>query len=265
MLQGPIRVIDWHFRFRGRHIHKYCHFFLFESPEGEPRPQAGRGHHRLPVARARGGARALSYDNARGVLKRAGEMVRTLVAVGAGRSRPPAERPGTGLTVAAIAAAAREPRRPARAAAHAAQGRPRSRDLPHAGRAAPAARAPAGRRGRPRARRRRGCPSSPRSRRAFPGFPVVAYGAVPSRRRRAAARLPAPRGGRRGGRGRRRSDRGRHGRCAARSRAERRRALADAPRMLRLTEPLQQARVGPAAWARSSGRSARARSPGGSR
>ena len=29
----------------------------------------------------------LSYDNARGVLKRAGEMVRTLVAVGAGRGR----------------------------------------------------------------------------------------------------------------------------------------------------------------------------------
>jgi hypothetical protein len=28
----------------------------------------------------------LSYDNARGVLKRAGEMVRTLVAVGAGRA-----------------------------------------------------------------------------------------------------------------------------------------------------------------------------------
>ena len=37
VLQGPIRVIDWHFRFRGRHIHKYCHFFLFESPDGEPR------------------------------------------------------------------------------------------------------------------------------------------------------------------------------------------------------------------------------------
>ena len=39
VLQGPIRVIDWHFRFRGRHIHKYCHFFLFESPEGEPVPR----------------------------------------------------------------------------------------------------------------------------------------------------------------------------------------------------------------------------------
>ena len=42
VLQGPIRVIDWHFRFRGRHIHKYCHFFLFESPDGEPSPQARR-------------------------------------------------------------------------------------------------------------------------------------------------------------------------------------------------------------------------------
>ncbi|MEO8031905.1 MAG: NUDIX domain-containing protein, partial [Gemmatimonadota bacterium] len=36
---GPIRIIDWQFRFRGRHIHKYCHFFLFESLEGECRPQ----------------------------------------------------------------------------------------------------------------------------------------------------------------------------------------------------------------------------------
>ena len=43
VLQGPIRVIDWHFRFRGRHIHKYCHFFLLESTEGEPTPQADEG------------------------------------------------------------------------------------------------------------------------------------------------------------------------------------------------------------------------------
>ena len=39
VLHGPIRIIDWHFRFRGRFIHKYCHFFLFESPDGEPAPQ----------------------------------------------------------------------------------------------------------------------------------------------------------------------------------------------------------------------------------
>jgi 8-oxo-dGTP pyrophosphatase MutT (NUDIX family) len=84
-LQGPIRVIDWHFRFRGRHIHKYCHFFLFESAGAEPVPQRDEGitacaWHPLDQALA-----TLSYDNARGVLKRASEMVRTLVAVGAGR------------------------------------------------------------------------------------------------------------------------------------------------------------------------------------
>jgi 8-oxo-dGTP pyrophosphatase MutT (NUDIX family) len=85
LLQGPIRVIDWHFRFRGRHIHKYCHFFLFESPDGEACPQTDEGITACqwrPLAEA---LEILSYDNARGVLKRAGEMVRTLVAVGAGR------------------------------------------------------------------------------------------------------------------------------------------------------------------------------------
>ncbi len=92
ILQGPIRVIDWHFRFRGRHIHKYCHFFLFESPHGEASPQVDEGitdcqWRPLPEA-----LDLLSYDNARGVLKRAGEMVRTLVAIGAGRAGGKAER-----------------------------------------------------------------------------------------------------------------------------------------------------------------------------
>lgn len=88
VLRGPIRVIDWHFRFRGRHIHKYCHFFLFESVDGEPCPQREEGITACewhPLERA---LETLSYENARGVLKRAGEMVRTLVAVGAGRPRP---------------------------------------------------------------------------------------------------------------------------------------------------------------------------------
>jgi 8-oxo-dGTP pyrophosphatase MutT (NUDIX family) len=94
VLQGPIRVIDWHFRFRGRHIHKYCHFFLFESAGGEPRPQADEGITDCQWRTLEEALETLSYDNARGVLKRAGEMVRTLVAVGAGRSRPAAERQG---------------------------------------------------------------------------------------------------------------------------------------------------------------------------
>jgi 8-oxo-dGTP pyrophosphatase MutT (NUDIX family) len=86
VLQGPIRVIDWHFRFRGRHIHKYCHFFLLESPDGEPCPQVDEGITACQWRPLGEALEVLSYDNARGVLKRAGEMVRTLVAVGAGRA-----------------------------------------------------------------------------------------------------------------------------------------------------------------------------------
>src|SRR4051812_12744054 len=85
VLQGPIRVIDWHFRFRGRHIHKYCHFFLFESPEGEACPQVDEGITACQCRQLPEALEILSYDNAQIVLKRAGEMVRTLVAVGAGR------------------------------------------------------------------------------------------------------------------------------------------------------------------------------------
>ncbi len=85
VLQGPIRVIDWHFRFRGRHIHKYCHFFLFESAEGEACPQVDEGITACQWRTLEEALDVLSYDNARGVLKRAGEMVRTLVATGAGR------------------------------------------------------------------------------------------------------------------------------------------------------------------------------------
>lgn len=94
-LHGPIRVIDWHFRFRGRHIHKFCHFFLFESVGCEPVPQLDEGITACAWHPLEGALQTLSYDNARGVLKRASEMVRTLVAVGAGRPRrgqAPAER-----------------------------------------------------------------------------------------------------------------------------------------------------------------------------
>jgi 8-oxo-dGTP pyrophosphatase MutT (NUDIX family) len=92
VLHGPIRVIDWHFRFRGRHIHKYCHFFLFESPEGEVCPQVDEGITACQWRPLGEALELLSYDNARGVLKRAGEMVRTLVAVGAGRTGGRADR-----------------------------------------------------------------------------------------------------------------------------------------------------------------------------
>src|SRR5881296_3421479 len=81
VLHGPIRVIDWYFRFRGKTIHKYCHFFLFESKHGEPVPQAEEGITDCawqPLALARG---TISYDNARDVLERAAEMTQALAQV----------------------------------------------------------------------------------------------------------------------------------------------------------------------------------------
>ena len=84
ILHGPIQVIDWYFRFRGKTIHKYCHFFLFESRRGDPVPQVEEGitdcawH---PPAEAR---KTISYDNARGVLERAAEMVQALAPEGGG-------------------------------------------------------------------------------------------------------------------------------------------------------------------------------------
>jgi len=78
LLHGPIRVIDWHFRFRGRRIHKYCHFFLLESVAGEPRPQLDEGitecrWYPLDEALAQ-----LGYENARTVLRRAAELIQPL-------------------------------------------------------------------------------------------------------------------------------------------------------------------------------------------
>src|SRR5436309_16051912 len=43
LVHGPIKVIDCYFRFRGKTIHKFCHFFLFESRRGEPVPQVDEG------------------------------------------------------------------------------------------------------------------------------------------------------------------------------------------------------------------------------
>lgn len=79
VLHGPINVIDWYFRFGGKTIHKYCHFFLFESRRGEPVPEEAEGitacvWHPLDEAR-----QTVSYDNARDVLRQAAEMQQALV------------------------------------------------------------------------------------------------------------------------------------------------------------------------------------------
>lgn len=75
---GPIRIIDWYFRFRGRFIHKFCHFFLFESQAGECVPQREEGISECAWYDLDAALATISYENARGVLRRGAEMVRAL-------------------------------------------------------------------------------------------------------------------------------------------------------------------------------------------
>jgi len=78
VLHGAIEAIDWYFRFRGRLIHKTCHFFLFESPAGEARPQRDEGISAcrwLPLDDA---MRTVSYANAREILRAAGALMTQL-------------------------------------------------------------------------------------------------------------------------------------------------------------------------------------------
>src|SRR5690349_8731290 len=96
VLHGPIKVIDWYFRFQGKTIHKYCHFFLFESRQGDPVPQAEEGitdcaWHQLAEA-----VRTISYANARGVLERAAEMVQALAQVQVERTGQEGEKKESG-------------------------------------------------------------------------------------------------------------------------------------------------------------------------
>ena len=73
---GPrLQTIDWYFRFRGRLIHKFCHFYLIESPCGDTCPQVEEGITEcvwLPLQQA---IESISYDNAREVLRLAAEAL----------------------------------------------------------------------------------------------------------------------------------------------------------------------------------------------
>jgi 8-oxo-dGTP pyrophosphatase MutT (NUDIX family) len=99
VLHGPIRVIDWYFRFRGKTIHKYCHFFLFESKHGDPVPQTDEGITDCAWHPPDAAHRTISYDNARAVLEQATVMVQALTHVDegvAGRGSGSEERGATG-------------------------------------------------------------------------------------------------------------------------------------------------------------------------
>lgn len=74
-VRGTLSTIDWHFRFRGKLIHKLCHFFLMETATARTSPQREEGITAckwLPIDEA---LALISYANAREVLQRAAEMV----------------------------------------------------------------------------------------------------------------------------------------------------------------------------------------------
>ena len=74
-LRGEIETIDWHFRFRGRLIHKICHFYLMQTAEAETLPQRAEGITACQWIAYEDAVSAISYANARHVLRRAQEMV----------------------------------------------------------------------------------------------------------------------------------------------------------------------------------------------
>ena len=74
-LRGTIETIDWYFRFRGKLIHKVCHFYLMESAKSDTSPQGAEGITECRWAEFAEASAAISYANARAVLSRANDMV----------------------------------------------------------------------------------------------------------------------------------------------------------------------------------------------
>lgn len=70
-LRAPIETIDWTFRFRGRRIHKVCHFFLMETEERRTSPQRAEGITACRWASFDQAVKMIAYDNARAVLEQA--------------------------------------------------------------------------------------------------------------------------------------------------------------------------------------------------
>jgi 8-oxo-dGTP pyrophosphatase MutT (NUDIX family) len=81
-LHEGLGCIDWYFRHRGRLIHKFCHFFLFTSPRGDPIPQEDEGIVTCAWLEYDAALDKLSHANARRVLTAARELIE------------PAEQPG---------------------------------------------------------------------------------------------------------------------------------------------------------------------------
>lgn len=68
-VRSAVETIDWTFRFRGRKIHKTCHFFLMETTQRRTAPQAKEGITACRWATYEQATKMIAYDNARAVLE----------------------------------------------------------------------------------------------------------------------------------------------------------------------------------------------------
>jgi 8-oxo-dGTP pyrophosphatase MutT (NUDIX family) len=75
VVRGELATIDWHFRFRGKLIHKICHFFLMETGNAVTSPQREEGITACKWEPIDEALALISYANAREVLQRAATMV----------------------------------------------------------------------------------------------------------------------------------------------------------------------------------------------
>jgi 8-oxo-dGTP pyrophosphatase MutT (NUDIX family) len=74
-LHSEIETIEWYFRFRGRLIHKVCHFYLMQTERAETCPQKSEGITACRWASFDEASGLVSYANARDVLRRAHTLV----------------------------------------------------------------------------------------------------------------------------------------------------------------------------------------------
>lgn len=75
-LGADLGEIDWTFRKSGRLIHKFCRFYLMESPRGETSPEVSEGITECRWLSMEEALRIISYDNARAILMRGVEHLR---------------------------------------------------------------------------------------------------------------------------------------------------------------------------------------------
>ncbi|MEO5509303.1 MAG: NUDIX hydrolase [Longimicrobiales bacterium] len=72
---AQLPTIDWYFRDRGKLVHKFCHFFLLESADGDTAPQLDEGITECTWLPWHQALERVSYANARDVIRTAGDRL----------------------------------------------------------------------------------------------------------------------------------------------------------------------------------------------